>query len=97
MIILYLELNNSQFLSKELGFINNTMNVNGSVITYNTTANTFRCNGGQLNSAIHVASYSPGHGVLGGFYDTYIVDCGNFYLVYNPGDAGPEIYGPFFK
>ena len=96
MITLYPALNSSAFLSSPIGLINSTMNVNGQVVGYNSTTNMFSCNNHNF-AAIHVASYSPGNGLVGGFYDTYVVDCGNFYLVYNPGDAGPRIYGPFVK
>lgn len=34
-------------------------------------------------------------GTMGGWNSLYIVDCGDYYFVYEYGDAGPRLFGPF--
>ncbi|MDO8667742.1 MAG: hypothetical protein Q7K35_01435 [bacterium] len=44
---------------------------------------------------VNYSSYN--NGMLGGWNNIYIVNCFNYYFVYEFGDAGPKLYGPFDK
>jgi hypothetical protein len=58
------------------------------------TENTFSCGGKQID-LVNYSSYSAGSNYIGGWNSISILDCGSYYFVYESGDAGPKLYGPF--
>ena len=60
---------------------------------------TFVCKSSSVEAEkIEYFSYSPGRGVIGGWYYRYAVVCGDYYWIVDGNDAwGQYIYGPFEK
>lgn len=56
------------------------------------TQNNFYCGD---KKAIFEKYSSYNSGAVGGWNGVYIVDCGTYYFVYEYGDAGPKLFGPF--
>ncbi|MFA5259514.1 MAG: hypothetical protein WC402_05570 [Candidatus Pacearchaeota archaeon] len=93
----YPMINNHQYNSYLIGMVNDTMNINGKLVTYDFRAEKFNCNNKEVTPVL-VYSYSPSDSNIdGGWASLYIVDCDDFYLVYSFADSGPKLYGPFTK
>ena len=52
----------------------------------------FYCGGGK---AVFENYSSYNTGAVGGWNSVSVVDCGSYYFVYEYGDSGPKLYGPF--
>ena len=56
--------------------------------------NSFSCGEKQANF-VNYTSYNAGSNYVGGWNSVSVIDCGTYYFVYENGDAGPKLYGPF--
>ncbi len=56
--------------------------------------NKFSCGNKPANFIVY-SSYNAGSNYIGGWYSTSVIDCGEYYFVYESGDSGPKLYGPF--
>lgn len=69
--------------------------INGKTISYDFQKHQFYCNGGVRN-LITYSSENAGAGTVGGWGNTYVIDCGDSYWIYRSSDANPfSLSGPF--
>ncbi|MDD5050618.1 MAG: hypothetical protein PHV93_02645 [Candidatus Pacebacteria bacterium] len=54
----------------------------------------FYC-GGRKANFVDYFSYSAGAGSVGGWNSISVIDCTDYYFVFEYGDAGPKLFGPF--
>jgi len=80
-------------------YVSTTIPVEWNVPSKNVTVkkiteNSFSC-GDKQASFVNYTSYNAGSNYVGGWNSVSVIDCGNYYFVYESGDAGPKLYGPF--
>ena len=69
-----------------------TISANNIVVKIVDSQNNFYC-GDKKAVFENYSSFNTG--AVGGWGSVSIVDCGSYYFVYDYGDSGPRLYGPF--
>jgi uncharacterized protein (UPF0333 family) len=65
-----------------------------NIVVKKIQENSFSCGEKQANF-VNYTSYNAGSNYVGGWNSVSVIDCGIYYFVYENGDAGPKLYGPF--
>jgi len=86
------DLYKTKFVSTDIPIEWNIPNKN--VVIKKIQENKFSCGNKEANFVVYT-SYNAGSNYIGGWYSTSVIDCGDYYFVYESGDSGPKLFGPF--
>ena len=73
----------------------NSLSIDGKSLSYDKKSLKFSCNGQIREGQLYYKLYVP-HSI-GGWDSIYVIDCDTHYWVFDSGDAGPHLAGPFNK